>query len=133
MGTMLHLRTINQTTEPRSQTSFIWQVKVETAGKVSSGCGRGGTEGESPARNESSRHTRKLLGGAPGSRGWRSLARTTCPCTPGWRSSAASTHRTRERRRTRGCLRANTHTNTHERSSRLTTKIELVEVRELTE
>jgi hypothetical protein len=25
VGTMLHLRTINQTTEPRSQTNLIWQ------------------------------------------------------------------------------------------------------------
>jgi hypothetical protein len=42
MGTVLHLRTINRTTEPRSRTIFIWQrqrqSQVETAGKVSLGC-----------------------------------------------------------------------------------------------
>jgi hypothetical protein len=40
MGTVLHLRTINQTTEPRSQTIVYGKVKVETAGKVSLGCGQ---------------------------------------------------------------------------------------------
>jgi hypothetical protein len=40
MGTVLHLRTINQTTEPRSRTILYGQVKVETAGKVSLGCGQ---------------------------------------------------------------------------------------------
>ena len=37
---MLHLRTINQTTEPRSQTILYGKVKVETAGKASLGCGQ---------------------------------------------------------------------------------------------
>jgi hypothetical protein len=32
MGTVLHFRTINQTTEPRSQTILYGKVKVETAG-----------------------------------------------------------------------------------------------------
>jgi hypothetical protein len=31
---VLHLRTINQTTEPRSQTILYGRVKVETAGKA---------------------------------------------------------------------------------------------------
>jgi hypothetical protein len=33
MGTVLHLRTINQTTKPRSQTILYGKVKVETAGR----------------------------------------------------------------------------------------------------
>jgi hypothetical protein len=44
MGTVLHLQTINQTTEPRSQT--ILYVKVETVGKVSLGCGQLSVGGE---------------------------------------------------------------------------------------
>jgi hypothetical protein len=31
MGTVLHLRTINQTTEPRSQTILYGKVKVENS------------------------------------------------------------------------------------------------------
>jgi hypothetical protein len=46
MGTVLHLRTINQTTEPRSQTILYGKVKVETVGKVSLGCGRLSAGGE---------------------------------------------------------------------------------------
>jgi hypothetical protein len=45
MGTVLHLRTINQTTEPESN-NFIWQVKVETVGRVSLGCGQLSVGGE---------------------------------------------------------------------------------------
>jgi hypothetical protein len=42
MGTVLHLRTINQTTctEPMSQTILYGKVKVEDSGKVSLGCGQ---------------------------------------------------------------------------------------------
>jgi hypothetical protein len=46
MGTVLHLRTINQTTEARSQTILYGKVKVETAGKVSLGCGQLSVGGE---------------------------------------------------------------------------------------
>jgi hypothetical protein len=47
MGTMLHFRTINQTTEPRGQTNLIYgKVEVETAGKVSLGCGQLSVGGE---------------------------------------------------------------------------------------
>jgi hypothetical protein len=46
MGTVLHFRTINQTTEPRGQTHLFWQVKVETAGKASLGCGQLSVGGE---------------------------------------------------------------------------------------
>jgi hypothetical protein len=40
MGTMLHFRTNNQTTEPKNQTILNGKVKVETAGKASLGCGQ---------------------------------------------------------------------------------------------
>jgi hypothetical protein len=47
MGTVLHLRTINQTTEPRSQTILYGKViKVETAGKASLGWGQLSVGGE---------------------------------------------------------------------------------------
>jgi hypothetical protein len=46
MGTVLHLRTINQTTEPRSQTILYGKVKVETAGTASLGCGQLSVGGE---------------------------------------------------------------------------------------
>jgi hypothetical protein len=47
MGTVLHLRTINPTTEPRSQTILYGKVKVgETAGEVSLGCGQLSVGGE---------------------------------------------------------------------------------------
>jgi hypothetical protein len=45
MGTVLHLRTINQTTEPRSQTIYM-ASRVETAGKASLGCGQLSVGGE---------------------------------------------------------------------------------------
>jgi hypothetical protein len=43
---VLHLRTINQTTEPRSQTNLYGKVEVETAGKASLGCGQLSVGGE---------------------------------------------------------------------------------------
>jgi hypothetical protein len=46
MGTALHLRTINQTTEPRSQLLLYGKVEVETVGKVSLGCGQLSVGGE---------------------------------------------------------------------------------------
>jgi hypothetical protein len=50
MGTMLHFRTINQTTEPRGQTNLIWQSQIETAGKASLGCGQLSVGGEAANR-----------------------------------------------------------------------------------
>jgi hypothetical protein len=48
MGTVLHFRTINQTTEPRGQTNLIQygKVEVETAGRASLGCGQLSVGGE---------------------------------------------------------------------------------------
>jgi hypothetical protein len=45
MGTVLHFRTINQTTEPRGQTNLIWlpltfASRIEKAGRASLGCGQ---------------------------------------------------------------------------------------------
>jgi hypothetical protein len=62
MGTVLHLRTINQTTEPRSQTNLIWQ----TAGKVSLGCGQlsvGGWGGEPTLHGDQTQREQKPLRG----------------------------------------------------------------------
>jgi hypothetical protein len=46
MGTMLHFRTINQTTEPRVRTNLIWQSQKLTAGRASLGCGQLSVGGE---------------------------------------------------------------------------------------
>jgi hypothetical protein len=44
MGTVLHLRTINQTTEPSN--NLNGKVKVETVSKASLGCGQLSVGGE---------------------------------------------------------------------------------------
>jgi hypothetical protein len=40
MGTVLHLRTINQTTEPRSQNVILNGCQAETVRWASLGCGQ---------------------------------------------------------------------------------------------
>jgi hypothetical protein len=67
MGTVLHLRTINQTTEPRSQTNLIWQIKVETAG--------GGGGQSEVAVMQALRRDARRFGHGTGFQDWRQLTR----------------------------------------------------------